>query len=405
VVGQKDSQRIGMTNKLNKAAIALVTVCAIGSQQVLAAKWVEEDLNSFVEINDQEIQIHTAGNHEYGNHDHINALFDNTEWQKVGRVCLSVGRQGYPFNDDDCFTPSIIKTFSSANDAYRIISFGTEKYGLSEKIADFEAKLSSGQVMTVGWESPVWFGYYVSREQILTDEASSLMSKNPPELVNQVIPEDPAMNAIIAEIIQYYGPKNTALYADESVEQPQSVKDRWLDPESKPNWHKADRSDITFENFVASNYFATADPIFQNSNISCKWRSSSSINGVTNEILFSIDGTKWLDLNSHRDGSYSVTLWDWYNTVAIASGDETFISHGKPVLGRWNQKVPHSLIREMLETGRFELFIEPNPYRVDGMLWDREMKIESGMKAMTNLHVNVEIPQGSIDQDCINDFR
>jgi len=259
--------------------------------------------------------------------------------------------------------------------------------------------------MTVGWESPVWFGYYVSREQILTDEASSLMSKNPPELVNQVIPEDPAMNAIIAEIIQYYGPKNTALYADESVEQPQSVKDRWLDPESKPNWHKADRSDITFENFVASNYFATADPIFQNSNISCKWRSSSSINGVTNEILFSIDGTKWLDLNSHRDGSYSVTLWDWYNTVAIASGDETFISHGKPVLGRWNQKVPHSLIREMLETGRFELFIEPNPYRVDGMLWDREMKIESGMKAMTNLHVNVEIPQGSIDQDCINDFR
>lgn len=393
-----------MTNKLNKAAIALVTVCAIGSQQVLAAKWVEEDLNSFVEINGQEIQIHTAGNHEYGNHDHINSLFDNTEWQKIGRVCLSVGRQDYPFNDDDCFNPSIIKTFSSANDAYRIISFGTEKYGLSEKIADFEAKLSSGQVMTVGWESPVWFAYYVSRDQVLTDEASSLMSKNQPELVNQVIPEDPVMNAIISEIIQYYGPKNTALFADESVALPQSVKDGWLDPESKPHWHKADRSDITFENFVASNYFAEADHVFQKSNISCKRRSPSSTYGINHEILFSVDGTKWLDLNAHGDGSYSVTLWDWYNTVAISSGDQTFISHGKPALGRWNHEVPRSLIRQIFEADRFEIFVEPNPYRVNGMLWDRDFKLESGMMPITNLRSSVKFSTPKSILPCVASF-
>jgi len=391
-----------MTNKLNIATITLAALCAIGSQPAMAAKWVAEDLDGFVEINDQEIQIHTAGNHESGNHDWLNALFDNTEWQKIGRVCLSVGRQGYPFNDDDCFTPSVIKTFSSANNAYRIISFGTEKYGLSEKIAEFEAQLSSGQVMTVGWESPVWFGYYVS-----PDEASALLAKNQPELVNEIIPEDPVMNAIISEIIQYYGPQNTALYADESVEYPLSAKERWLDPESKPHWHKADRSNITFENFVVSNYFADADPVFQKSNLSCKWRSSSPPNGVTHEMLFSIDGTKWLDLNAHRDGSYSVTLWDWYNTVAIKSGNETFISHGKPKTGRWNEIIPGSLIKQIFETERFDIYVETNPYRVGGMMWDRDYKIskiENGMRPIPNLRTSVEFSTPKDSVGCLRNF-
>jgi|GEM_PF-1835685 len=396
-----------MTNKLNIATITLAALCAIGSQPAMAAKWVAEDLDGFVEINDQEIQIHTAGNHESGNHDWLNALFDNTEWQKIGRVCLSVGRQGYPFNDDDCFTPSVIKTFSSANNAYRIISFGTEKYGLSEKIAEFEAQLSSGQVMTVGWESPVWFGYYVSPDYVLTDEASALLAKNQPELVNEIIPEDPVMNAIISEIIQYYGPQNTALYADESVEYPLSAKERWLDPESKPHWHKADRSNITFENFVVSNYFADADPVFQKSNLSCKWRSSSPPNGVTHEMLFSIDGTKWLDLNAHRDGSYSVTLWDWYNTVAIKSGNETFISHGKPKTGRWNEIIPGSLIKQIFETERFDIYVETNPYRVGGMMWDRDYKIskiENGMRPIPNLRTSVEFSTPKDSVGCLRNF-
>ena len=98
------------------------------------------------------------------------------------------------------------------------------------------------------------------------------------------------------------------------------------------------------------------------------------------------------------------TLWDWYNTVAITSGDETFIAHGKPVLGRWNHEVPRSLIREILQAEDFEIFVEPNPYRVNGMLWDRDFKLESDVKPVTNLRASVEFSMPKDILSCVASF-
>ena len=77
-------------------------------------------------------------------------------------------------------------------------------------------------------------------------------------------------------------------------------------------------------------FFVPFDRIFKEPDIKCNKYPHCS------EALLYTDGLKWLDINIGVAHPYSVTLWDWYNTVAIRSGSESFISHSKPTMCRWN---------------------------------------------------------------------
>jgi len=144
------------------------------------------------------------------------------------------------------------------------------------------------------------------------------------------------------------GPKHLALSVDKvafdnsSQEIIQEVWDRWLNIDEgylnrHTHWHKPDRADITFENFTKSLHFFPADKKFSEVTAVCNKRSNY------NELLLYTDGHKWLDLNQERSNKYSVTLWEWYNTVAIKSGEQTFIEHRTPKVHRWNAPITPSL--------------------------------------------------------------
>ena len=154
----------------------------------------------------------------------------------------------------------------------------------------------------------------------------------------------------------------------------------------KPHWHAEDRHDQTFKSFVTRNYFVPVDKVFETPEVVCRKFSNRS------EILLYSNGKKWLDFNQHDTWTpYSLTLWEWYNTVAIKSGNIEFISHGIPSMARWNEEIPKELIEAILSTGKFEIYVEPNPYRVSGMMMTQEDKREYGIFPNLNLFGSVEI--------------
>ncbi len=208
-------------------------------------------------------------------------------------------------------------------------------------------------------------------------------------------------NTAFLEIWNWYGPQNSALYADENAYKntPTAVLDdifdRWFNISDgylsrHKHWHKDDRSDVTFENFTKSFYFFPADKKFSSVTAVCKNRSTY------NEILVFTNGVKWLDLNQGGIYPYSVTLWDWYNTVAIKSDDQTFIEHFKPTMYRWNASVSASIMEAILRTGKFEIYVEGNPYRSGGMILSKKDKQE--YEAFPNLNLKASVTIENIDE-------
>ena len=170
----------------------------------------------------------------------------------------------------------------------------------------------------------------------------------------------------------------------------QDIFDRWLNIdegylERHPHWHKEDRSDITFENFTNAFYFFPADSKFSMATAICNKRENY------NEIVLVTELGKWFDLNQGRADKYSVSLWEWYNTVAIRSGSEEFIDHSKPFVYRWNAPISKILADEILRTGRFEIYVESNQYRSMGIMMDKERKEENKVFPNLNLKANVTI--------------
>ena len=198
------------------------------------------------------------------------------------------------------------------------------------------------------------------------------------------------------DMYEHYGPKHSALSVDKTVfdnapkEIVENVWDRWLNIDEgyltrHTHWHKADRGDVTFDNFTNALHFFPADQKFSKVTAVCKKRSNY------NELLIYTDGKKWLDLNQERSNSYSVTLWDWYNTVAIKSGDATFIDHRKPKVYRWNAPVAASLAAEILETGAFEVYVEGNQSRSHGVMMTKKEKKTNQVFPNLNLRTSVTI--------------
>lgn len=198
----------------------------------------------------------------------------------------------------------------------------------------------------------------------------------------------------LREMAHWYGPKNLAMHTNKEyfnaapAEVIQKIFDRWLNIDEgyldrHPHWHREDRSDITFNNFTNAFYFFPADSKFSMATAICNKRENY------NEIVLVTERGKWFDLNQGGADEYSVSLWEWYNTVAIRSGNEEFIHHSKPVVYRWNAAVPETLADEILRTGGFEIYVESNQYRSMGIMMDKEWKEEN--KVFPNLNLKADV--------------
>jgi len=206
---------------------------------------------------------------------------------------------------------------------------------------------------------------------------------------------DPA-NLTASEVSQSHDLKKSALSVSEVGFESAppvivaDVNDRWLNIDNgyldrHKHWHQAEGEGITFENFTNVLYFFPVDEKFSTVTAVCKNRQNYS------EILLYSDGKKWLDLNQGGAELYSITLWDWYDTVAIRSGSQTFIEHRTPKLARWNAPIEGALAEEILRTGTFDIFVEPNQHRHAGVVMSKDEKISSKVRPALNLKATVTI--------------
>jgi hypothetical protein len=203
-------------------------------------------------------------------------------------------------------------------------------------------------------------------------------------------------NLTASEVSQSYDLKNSALSVSEVGFEGAppvivaDVNDRWLNIDNgyldrHKHWHQEEGEGITFENFTNVLYFFPVDEKFSTVTAVCKNRQNYS------EILLYSDGKKWLDLNQGGAELYSMTLWDWYDTVAIRSGSQTFIEHRTPKLARWNAPIEGALAEEILRTGTFDIFVEPNQHRHAGVVMSKDEKISSKVRPALNLKATVTI--------------
>lgn len=218
------------------------------------------------------------------------------------------------------------------------------------------------------------------------------------EETSELVEEDriDLANLTASEVSQSYDLKNSALSVSEVGFESAppvivaDVNDRWLNIDNgyldrHKHWHQAEGEGITFENFTNVLYFFPVDEKFSTVTAVCKNRQNYS------EILLYSDGKKWLDLNQGGAELYSMTLWDWYDTVAIRSGSQTFIEHRTPKLARWNAPIEGALAEEILRTGTFDIFVEPNQHRHAGVVMSKDEKISSKVRPALNLKATVTI--------------
>ena len=229
------------------------------------------------------------------------------------------------------------------------------------------------------------------------------------EETSELVEEDriDLANLTASEVSQSYDVKNSALSVSEVGFESAppvivaDVNDRWLNIDNgylhrHKHWHQAGGEGITFENFTNALYFFPADKKFSSVTAVCKNRQNYS------EILLYSDGKKWLDLNQGGAELYSMTLWDWYDTVAIRSGSQTFIEHGTPKLARWNARIEGALAEEILRTGTFDIFVEPNQYRHAGVVMSKDEKISSKVRPALNLKATVTIQNADEVRGCFD---
>jgi len=226
----------------------------------------------------------------------------------------------------------------------------------------------------------------LSKRAQVNEETSELVGEDQIDLANLTA----------SEVSQSYDLKNSALSVSEVGFESAppvivaEVNDRWLNIDNgyldrHKHWHQAEGEGITFENFTNVLYFFPVDEKFSTVTAVCKNRQNYS------EILLYSDGKKWLDLNQGGAELYSMTLWDWYDTVAIRSGSQTFIEHRTPKLARWNAPIEGALAEEILRTGTFDIFVEPNQHRHAGVVMSKDEKISSKVRPALNLKATVTI--------------
>jgi len=220
-----------------------------------------------------------------------------------------------------------------------------------------------------------------------------------------------SFDEVFSEIYEYYGPKNAQPEADydyfKSLTKDE-LKNIW-DKEYKANyqhWHQGDHG-TTFDNFTSKVEFVPLRNDYLNVKGACKNHYEYPTNfigkvlkrlkvykgkkGYT-DIRFYSGDDQWFDINQHKDKHYSLTFWDWINTIAIKTKNHTYISHSTPMAYRWNADVPNNIVEEILKEGQFELFIELNMLRIGGVMMTEADKLEFKVPPKFNLSgiINVD---------------
>ena len=129
-------------------------------------------------------------------------------------------------------------------------------------------------------------------------------------------------------------------------------------------------SKITFKEFVNNNKFV---PIKKN----LLELTSSECNSIKNknkeisykEIILYSEKNEILHLNKHFEflndyqslnnsiPFHSISLWSWYQTVAIKTKNFKFFSNFKQITKRRNMIVPNNLILDIIKFGEFDIYL------------------------------------------------
>ena len=87
------------------------------------------------------------------------------------------------------------------------------------------------------------------------------------------------------------------------------------------------------------------------------------------EIKLLLNQDEVLDINEHHDflndyqsenfslPYYSISIWNWYKTVAFKTKNVEFFSNFKQVIKRRNMVVPKELVRDILKFNQFNAYL------------------------------------------------
>jgi hypothetical protein len=220
-----------------------------------------------------------------------------------------------------------------------------------------------------------------------------------------------SLEEVINSISKYYGPKNERVNIDAEAlraipdDEWQRIVINWFDIEggnvAKPDhWH-TDNGPITLDLFTSNAKLYQFDKAFETAVVKCN-RVYEGERKRYFELLFYSNGNQWMDINQHDDNSYSLTLWDWYSTVGIESNGSQAIYHWKPIMYRWNNSIDSDLVNNILKTGKFNLYLEPNSLRIGGRIMNKEMIREYKVFPKLNLKGAVQISNLEVAQNCFD---
>ena len=139
---------------------------------------------------------------------------------------------------------------------------------------------------------------------------------------------------------------------------------------SSISWSETKRS-LTFREFINNGEFIPIETsrlqlVVGNCNVV---KNNKGIKIRYKEVELSINNNVFFDFNKHyilrndyqsKNFSipfYSISVWQWYKTVAIKTKNIEFLSNYKQVMRRRNMVVPDELIEDIILTGKFKIYL------------------------------------------------
>lgn len=123
----------------------------------------------------------------------------------------------------------------------------------------------------------------------------------------------------------------------------------------------------SFDNFSTQNYFAPIVEDALNLNVVCRKSYDDNNNKKYYELLFYNNGKNVFDLNKHfrafKEGHkniktpfYSFTFWNWFQSIGVKSGNQSFLTSTEQFSVRRSELVPSKLVAEIVTNGSFVIY-------------------------------------------------
>ena len=123
----------------------------------------------------------------------------------------------------------------------------------------------------------------------------------------------------------------------------------------------------SFNEFSKKNYFAPIVNDALNLKVVCRKSFDDDNKKKYYELLFYNKGKNVFDLNKHfrafKEGHkniktpfYSFTFWNWFQAIAIESGEKTFMTSTEQFSVRRSELIPSNLAEEIVSDGIFTIY-------------------------------------------------